>query len=223
MYAIGGVSLAGVLNTSERYNPENNTWEEATPMLFKHNGFGLHTNMAGDKIYAMGCSSHEGNDYNCEVYDVSNDKWTALPNMGVQRSWPASTMHDDGSIYVMGGGHHGKLYESAEKYDPKLNLWTSVPPLCERRIDAYSASIDNSIYVFGGYRKHGCPSMANVQKFCGTEVFHFQQTEEQRSEFTAAWRKKMCSKGNCPMFSPPKRQEGLWTTMPHDMYMCTII
>ena len=83
VFAIGGLVRhdhgQSVTRVVEKYDPSKNVW---TCVASLHVGrVSLHAFCLGDKIYVMGGVSNPDQVYSCEVYDVTADEWTLVPNL----------------------------------------------------------------------------------------------------------------------------------------------
>ena len=87
-----------------------------------------------------------------EVYDPSEDSWSVLPAMSVEREALAATLGKDGKIYVIGGANREKeSLDTVEVFDPKTGTWETLPPLpTPRRNLATVTGRDGKIYALGG-------------------------------------------------------------------------
>jgi len=144
IYAIGGQIREEApwisLNVTEEYDPRTNTWRERAPMPTAR---GLM--MAGvidGKIYVVGGAvEYEAPlDVN-EVYDPVTDTWEKkrpTPMGGVFRVGVAYNM-----VYVTDG--HWNF-----EYDPKIDEWETKELFPQRTNDPALASLNNTIYAFGG-------------------------------------------------------------------------
>ncbi|KAK6186567.1 hypothetical protein SNE40_008581 [Patella caerulea] len=173
LYAIGGRdNTCRLLNTGERYDPKTNTWTVIPPMNHARVGFGL---VAIDhNIYAIGGSNDMTDPMtSMEVFNTFSNEWQTLPDLTMKKVWSAYASVDK-KIYVIAGGVIGKFYEAVECYDTRTQTWTSVSPMRERRCDARAVTVEDDIYVMGGFRRIECPSAmhsGHSLKFCGTEVY----------------------------------------------------
>ncbi|XP_071092154.1 gigaxonin-like [Haliotis cracherodii] len=190
IYVFGGRDRhCQILNTGEKYDPNTNTWTVCAPMAHARVGFGLVA--VDDNIYAIGGSNDMTDPLTfVETYNVFSNKWQSLPDMTMKRVWSAYAAVGK-KIYVIAGGTVGKFYEAVECFDTRTETWVSVCPMRERRCDARAVTVDEDIYVFGGFRRFECPSAmhsGHSLKFCGTEIY---------STCNDHWL-PMCNKGGVP-------------------------
>ena len=165
IYVIGGRNDDGYLSTNEEYDPATNTWTTKTPMPTPRSDFGIA--VVNDKIYCIGGIidfdwSGYGKGILCavnEVYDPLTDTWENKTSMPTQRQRPKANVVN-GKIYVMGGFQYRDLPPSQttvgldvnEVYDPKTDSWTTKTPIPTISSGPASATIDNKIYVIGGFK-----------------------------------------------------------------------
>ena len=90
----------------------------------------------GDLVVLGGLACTEG-EYLClgprrdvRIHDTAGGGWSALPSMGVARSFPAAAVGLGGRIYAIGGaGRDGSQLRSAEVYIPAQGVWQPIAPL----------------------------------------------------------------------------------------------
>ncbi len=102
----------------------------------------------GNKIYTFG-----GRDGTClssaDVYDVTTQEWTQLPDMKKERSDCAATAVGN-RIYIV-GGEDGIPHSSCEVFDTSTNNWLSlIPDMKEKREYCAATAVGNRIYIVGG-------------------------------------------------------------------------
>jgi N-acetylneuraminic acid mutarotase len=141
IYAVGGASGNGFVQTNEEYDPATNTWTVKAPMPTARSAFGIAVYQ--NKIYCIGGYIEGGATGANEVYDPATDTWKTMksmptPSLNIQANVVNS------KIYLMGGNSDGTLNQV---YDPANDTWVtkaSVP----RAVSSYaSAVVDNKIYV----------------------------------------------------------------------------
>jgi len=166
IYAIGGRNDGNYLSTNEEYDPETNTWTTKTPMPTPRSDFGIA--VVNDKIYCIGgiidfdWSGH-GEGILCavnEVYDPLTDTWENKTSMPTKRQRPTANVVN-GKIYLIGGfQYHDSYYSNYgtieldvnEVYDPETDSWTTKTSIPITPSNPASATIDNKIYVIGGFQ-----------------------------------------------------------------------
>ena len=115
----------------------------------------------GNKIYVFGgsygiCLS------SAEVYDVTTQEWTRLPDMKEKREYCAATAVGN-RIYIVGGEDEGSTYlSSCEVFDTSTNTWLSpIPDMKEKRSSCQAVTIGPKIYVMGGKNDYSCSSITS--------------------------------------------------------------
>jgi len=123
VYAIGGHderSRRGI-NVVERYDPNNDQWENA-PFMCKKRCFASATVM-DNKIFVVGGECNNLTLQNCEVYDPTTNTWSVLrAKLCVPRS-NAAIANTRRKIFVFGGTFHNGTVEC---YDKDKEEWTEV-------------------------------------------------------------------------------------------------
>jgi len=167
IYAIGGRNDDGYLSVNEEYDPATNTWTTKTPMPTPRSDFGIA--VVNNKIYCIGGIidfdwSGYGKGILCtvnEVYDPLTDTWENKSSMPTIRQRPQANV-DNGKIYVMGGFKYRNLpppqttilVDVNEVYDPETDSWTTKTPMPSTPSGPASTSINNKIYVIGGFKSN---------------------------------------------------------------------
>ncbi|XP_065178345.1 kelch-like protein 18 [Sycon ciliatum] len=155
VYVVGGRNATHCLDSCERYDPCNNTWNAIGSMkqvrtavtVAQLNGF----------IYAIGGEretqySQYGTSYlnSVERYNIKSDVWDNVAPLKTSRSFAASAVLND-LIFVI-GGEDGSNYSllSVEIYNPAKDTWFEGPHLNMRRSGPGCCVVDGCIYVMGG-------------------------------------------------------------------------
>lgn len=165
IYAIGGKNDNGYLSVNEEYDPETGTWTSKAPMPTPRSDFGIA--VVDNKIYCIGgileydWSGHGRGILSAvtEVYDPSTDTWENRTSMPTERQRPKANAVN-GKIYVMGGFQYQDLPPPSttiglnvnEAYDPETDTWTTKTPIPELTSNPASATLDNKIYLIGGFQ-----------------------------------------------------------------------
>jgi len=111
------------LNTVERYNPRDDSWNPVPPLQTRRAyAGGVAVN---GKLYVIGgtqddlLSSHSS----CEVFDTETQIWGCIGNLVVPRAL-CGVVFLDNHIYVLGGKKNCRERTSKiECYDFELNVW----------------------------------------------------------------------------------------------------
>jgi N-acetylneuraminic acid mutarotase len=147
IYAIGGKSKSGLVDTNEEYDPTTNTWTYKTPMPTPSNMFV--TAVCQNKIYCLGAGINE-------VHNPQTNKWEIKTPLHILIA-RANVVND--KIYVIGGYPN---YTTNEVYDPATDTWVLKAPMPKAGAVAASAVLDDKIYFFGGNQENGFVSITEI-------------------------------------------------------------
>lgn len=150
LYAIGGITSAGITGNVEVYDPQTDEWDTLTskPLPVAN----IAAAVLDSRIYVPGGYTVTGAQTAVmEVYDPASDTWLAdaapLPT-------PLSAyalVEYRHKLYLFGGSN-GRNYVSASYvYDPPTNRWAPLAPMPTVRGFAAAAVLGDAIYVVGGY------------------------------------------------------------------------
>jgi len=101
LYAIGGQSDVGRVNTVERFDPKEKAWCLATPTL--ENRVGASGAVVNEKVFVFGGLRSENYPHSsfCEMYDPVTDMWSNILNTVTPRGF-VSAVSFKGNIFVSG-------------------------------------------------------------------------------------------------------------------------
>jgi N-acetylneuraminic acid mutarotase len=153
LYVVGGYTNNNWLPSAKLfiYYPKNDIWTEGSPMPTAR---GALTAVFIDEIlYALGGEGESGiMDIN-EAYNSKTKNWISKSPMPTARHHAASVVVDE-DVYVIGGRIEGILpitnVNVMEMYDPTMDKWIILDPMPSERSGISAASVNNTIYVFGG-------------------------------------------------------------------------
>jgi N-acetylneuraminic acid mutarotase len=153
LYSLGGQTDAGDTNRTLVYDPTTNEWQDLAPMPTAR-GAGASA-VIDDRIYVVGGRPPADNAF--EVYDVSDDEWTPLPDLPQtypDRNHLAATAIA-GKVYVAGGRHSGGSFtspmtDSLDIYDPSTNMWQLGAPMLRARGGVNGIAAYGCFHVWGG-------------------------------------------------------------------------
>ena len=155
IFIVGGRNSRRCLNTTEKYDTQNDQWTAMPPMKQIRTAVGL-ASLDG-VLYAIGgeCetpNSQDGTLYldSCERFSPLENKWETIPSMPHQRSFVGVVAHD-GYVYAIGGEDKMTSFNYVERYDPDKCEWESLPDMRLNRSGAGVAVLDSKIYVVGGH------------------------------------------------------------------------
>jgi N-acetylneuraminic acid mutarotase len=164
IYVVGGFDSTGKPSDSLFiYDPTSDKWERGKNMPTARGG--LTSQFVNGTLYVIGGDATALYDskgvYNPqgavatnEAYTPNNDSWRTKSPMPASRDHLSSAVVD-GNVFVLGGRQpeEGELFKNLgtnEMYDPSHDRWTSLEPLPTNRSGLAAASVNGSIYVFGG-------------------------------------------------------------------------
>jgi len=124
----------------------------------------------GDGILVLGGISGRGAT-SAQRYDPATDTWTNLePVYWERRFWGAATVGD--RAFLIGGrDEHAQSSLTVDVYLSEHGAWAPGTPMGVAREDAFVASVDGALYVFGGLNQgltpfaegeRGLPNLAEV-------------------------------------------------------------
>jgi len=123
----------GVYASATRFDPFQNRWLPAAPMLRPRAGH-VFMVLPDDRVLAAGgidqIAAGPIRTNTTEIYDPATDQWTAGPPMTVARAGHTTTRLAAGKFLIVGGDEGGA---SAEIYDTATNSWTPVAPMGQAR------------------------------------------------------------------------------------------
>ena len=153
IYAIGGDKF---LDKGECYDIGLDKWVELPPMPTKRQHvFG---DIVGENIYIAGgllcwkCKAEEQLTSKIEVYNISKNKWSGLPDMPTSRQNPLVSIVGD-SIYVIGGMDNTKSIPSLEVFNLQSQTWEKRADIPEPGFFTGSVVYKNKIYILDGAEK----------------------------------------------------------------------
>ncbi|KAM0940061.1 putative F-box/kelch-repeat protein KMD1/2 [Dioscorea sansibarensis] len=148
------------------YNASTGEWRRAVGAVpvFARSFFGC--GVAEGRVYVAGGHDSQKNALKtAEVYDVENDEWVELPDMGEERD-ECQGVGVGGRFWAVSGygtEGQGRFDPAAECYDPATERWTMIEGVCEEIGGGdgpgggfYAAAGETVRYVDGrGVREYG--------------------------------------------------------------------
>jgi N-acetylneuraminic acid mutarotase len=180
IYAIGGFSNQGVVNTVEVFDPAAfngiGSWSPTPAMPTARHG--LAVAVVNGKIYAIGGQGSSSLTNVVEVYDPNSNSWSTTVTIvnlrdGTLLDVPLALMPTvrvafaaaavNGKIYAIGGGGAdiGGL-NTVEVYDPISNSWGTAASMPTRRTWVAAAVVNGKIYAMGGRNSSGVTNTVEV-------------------------------------------------------------
>lgn len=191
IYAMGGHDGHSRLRSTEVYCPETNQWTLLANMAIRRSDadaaqidgkiyiFGVflktlcvHTHTNGKKInvshllYSLGGFDGSICLRSCEVYDLTENKWSFIPEMQSARSGLKCVVYNK-QIYVIGGYNGQSRLCSCESYNPSVNYWLPVHEMDSPRSNFGVEIMDDAIFVVGGF--DGLSTIDKVECFAADE------------------------------------------------------
>lgn len=167
---IGGLTLAGITNTVEIYDPRRDTWSftgNLNDARFEdHTAFVIR----GDRVLVAGGYGPGGALNSAEMWDPHTGQWTRAESMHVPRGEFSSTALRDGRILVAGGasGPEKPPTNTAEIFDPNTGRWTLTESMSIGRFDHSAVLLrDGQVLVAGG----GTVTAAGLTYVASAELF----------------------------------------------------
>ncbi|XP_053719334.1 kelch-like protein 31 [Synchiropus splendidus] len=168
LFAIGGRNVEGLLATTESYVPSSNTWQMRAPMEAPRCCHSSATLPSGD-ILVTGGYINCAYSRSVACYSVETDTWSEKVSMETPRGWHCSATLG-GKVYVVGGSQLGPSGErvdvlSMEVFSPESGTWSRAAPLRLGVSTAGLSSMDNKLFLLGGWNEAEKRYKAAVQKY----------------------------------------------------------
>lgn len=127
----GGVAAVSIL---QRYSIVSDKWMTDSMPCMHTTRYG-HTSIEwSDSIYVIGGYNNFGHLSSCEVFNITSNTWSDLPNMSTARYAHSSVVDaSTGTAYVYAIG--GDTEKSAERYNFILRKWSRIADLSKCRYE----------------------------------------------------------------------------------------
>ena len=144
----GGYDTNGVvLDSTECFNPDTNSWTPQASMSTTRAASGL-TVLEG-RMYAIGGWGGSDNLNSCERFDIGENTWSSVGSLSVARhGLAAATMA--GYIYAVGGHTGSSRSKVVERYASGTNKWERMGDLVTARRGLGAAVWNNQLVAVGG-------------------------------------------------------------------------
>lgn len=180
IYLTGGIKSKLVTNKVYRFDLINNLFTELPPMNYARCGHCL--TLLGDRIYATGGQNSKSEFNTMEYYN--GNEWISVKSSRNTIGFRQSIAHK-GEIYILEPnsnvfGPHGKILENKlyiEKYNPETDIWTSLKSLPCYREYFEVISLDNCIYIMGGYGIRGKSKIIDIYNSNLDQWTHYHHDE----------------------------------------------
>jgi hypothetical protein len=198
IYAIGGWTPGGPLQTVEEYDPTADTWRKRADIPTARDGA-----VAGavkGKIYVAGGIGRGLALPTLEEYDPEANTWSKRADMPFA-CYFASAATMDGKIYVMGGWRSDRaavvvdssgIAPDVDIYDPATGTWVEGVDMPTPRNTFAAGAVNGRIYAIGGtrgvcYTRMPCPGdtppLSLVEEFTPGDW----QTVSPQGKLTTTW------------------------------------
>lgn len=150
LWVLGGITGAGGarLNTTEVYDPTNDSWRPGPNLQVARSAFGVAT--LGQMIYLFGGATPEqANTTIAQSLDTTTGQWRDLAPLPTPLANPALAQLD-GTIYLVGGESSDGAVASVYVYVPAANSWRTLAALPTPRTRLAAVPLEGKIYALGG-------------------------------------------------------------------------
>jgi N-acetylneuraminic acid mutarotase len=158
VFLTGGFGYAGMLASTEIYEPTRGNWVTAAPLVSPRFGQTATLLPNGQVLVAGGANLTAQYLATAEVYNPPTNSWTVVAPMDEARAFGTATLLPDGQVLVAGGRNDSAsvVLASAELYDPQTATWTPAASMHTPRYH-FSATLmlDGDVLVEGGENAKG--------------------------------------------------------------------
>jgi len=159
IYVIGGETIySNTTDVNEVYNPLDDSWTTKTSLPNAVRGYG--SAVVNNRIYIIGGSEQTYLDgtpilvNDNQVYNTQTDQWATAKTYPFTVSWGAAIATTGylapQRIYYF-GGFSAEKQNRTEMFDPATNSWSTLEPMPRLREHLGVASVNDSLYVIGGF------------------------------------------------------------------------
>ncbi len=178
IYIVAGIQNGhtdGHVAWLDSFDPRTGEWNRLPDAPRPRDHF--HAGIIDGKIYAAGgrrSSAATGETFELtvaevDVYDISSNSWTTLPesaNIPTPRAGSTAAVMGDRLIIIGGeSGTQEAAHAEAEMLDPATGSWTSLAPLQVGRHGTQAVVYENQIYVASGSRTRGATEINSQEMF----------------------------------------------------------
>jgi DNA-binding CsgD family transcriptional regulator/N-acetylneuraminic acid mutarotase len=150
LYAIGGVTSAGVTGAVEIYDPQSDAWSAGSskPLPVAN----ISAAVLGALIYVPGGYTASGAPTAVvEAYNPAQDAWSSdvAPLPAPVFAYALAVYQQ--KMYLFGGSNGQGYLATSYVYDPQTDRWAAIAPMPTARGFAAAGVLNDAIYVVGGY------------------------------------------------------------------------
>lgn len=148
LLAMGGLNGNNAINTVEKYNMYNDSWEIVSDMPTSR--YGVAVAKLHSIVYCLGGYMSGIFLDTCECYDTELDTWQTVSPMSRPRKYLGATQSRN-RIFAIGGTDGYTKQKTVECFDPNENHWIACAPMGTPRMYVGTATIGGLIYAVGGH------------------------------------------------------------------------
>lgn len=156
----GSTTDNSLKNTIERYNPENDKWEQIshklTPLKYSN------LSIIAEKLYIIGGVTKNGKvNSKLIIFDLKTNKFIKGQELS-NPTYSAGSAVWGGQVYFFGGAFEKTFYSKfLYKYDPLANQWEKLENMPEKKMTK-GEIIDGKLYTIGGYDGENASNSVDV-------------------------------------------------------------
>jgi hypothetical protein len=166
VYAIGGRSINGVLESCERYSINLNKWEKIA--MLNQRRCTMPAIVFGDMyIYVFGGYEGSGRIDSIEQYDIANDIWNMMKiKFPLSVEAETATLISKNEVLILGGHDNSAGTKDAMIVNLETHSFVKIPPMEHERFLHSAFAFENYVYVIGGVENCECQRMnVNTNKW----------------------------------------------------------
>jgi hypothetical protein len=166
VYAIGGRSINGVLESCERYSINLNKWEKIA--MLNQRRCTMPAIVYEDMyIYVFGGYEGTGRIDSIEQYDIANDIWNMMKiKFPLSVEAETATLISKNEVLILGGHDNSAGTKDAMIVNLETHNFLKIPPMEHERFLHSSFAYENFVYVIGGVENCECQRMnVNTNKW----------------------------------------------------------
>jgi hypothetical protein len=156
----GGLTVAGLDDTTETFDPIANTWTKAAGTSSVRRYGHSATQDATGRVFVLGGTSDGQAPIGvAEIFSPSDGTWTTIADLPTPRLGVAAATGKDGRVYAIGGRDaSGAASDVVEIYAADTQSWSPGPSLPTKRLALVAVTgADGKIYAMGGRDSNNTP------------------------------------------------------------------
>jgi len=159
VYAIGGRSINGVLESCERYSISLNKWEKIA--MLNQRRCTMPAIVYEDMyIYVFGGYEGSGRIDSIEQYDIANDIWYMMKlKFPLSVEAETATLISKNEVLILGGHDNSAGTKDAMVVNLETHSFLKIPPMDHERFLHSAFAYENFVYVIGGVESCECQRM----------------------------------------------------------------